>query len=343
MKNKPSKFMELLETFFDRHLPVSVGVSPNTIKSYKYAFRLLLEYMYNKHGIPAGDISFEDLNYENLTGFLDWLENERHCSVSTKNQRLPALLSFSGYAQNRGFDAAAVFRSSLLKIPLKKGKKQLRTIFTVPEITILLQMPDETRSTGLRNKVLLSTMYASGARAQEICDLTVRNVCFNSNETASLILTGKGRKARKIGIPARCAKMLRQYPIHQGIQNQSNRHVFSSQTHEHMSVSCVEEIFKKYVGAAREKHTDMFMAESYPPHAMRHTTASHMLEAGIPLVVIKNFLGHVSLSSTLIYAEMTQDTTDRHLREWNEKWFGSEPVESGSDTENKMPGFLSVK
>lgn len=76
--------MELLETFFDRHLPVSVGVSPNTIKSYKYAFRLLLEYMYNKHGIPAGDIGFEDLNYENLTGFLDWLENERHCSVSTK-------------------------------------------------------------------------------------------------------------------------------------------------------------------------------------------------------------------------------------------------------------------
>ena len=61
--------MELLETFFDRHLPVSVGVSPNTIKSYKYAFRLLLEYMYNKHGIPAGDISFEDLNYENLTDF----------------------------------------------------------------------------------------------------------------------------------------------------------------------------------------------------------------------------------------------------------------------------------
>lgn len=158
--------MELLETFFDRHLPVSVGVSPNTIKSYKYAFRLLLEYMYNKHGIPAGDISFEDLNYENLTGFLDWLENERHCSVSTKNQRLPALLSFSGYAQNRDFDAAAVFRNSLLKIPLKKGKKQLRTIFTVPEITILLQMPDETRSTGLRDKVLLSTMYASGARAQ---------------------------------------------------------------------------------------------------------------------------------------------------------------------------------
>lgn len=207
--------MELLETFFDRHLPVSVGVSPNTIKSYKYAFRLLLEYMYNKHGIPAGDIGFEDLNYENLTGFLDWLENERHCSVSTKNQRLSALLSFSGYAQNRDFDAAAVFRNSLLKIPLKKGKKQLRTIFTVPEITILLQMPDETRSTGLRDKVLLSTMYASGARAQEICDLTVRNVCFNSNETASLILTGKGRKARKIGIPARCAKMLRQYLIHQ--------------------------------------------------------------------------------------------------------------------------------
>lgn len=343
MKNKHSKFIELLGTFFDRYMPVSVGASPNTIKSYKYAFRLLLEYLYKKHGIAAGDVSFTDLDYEHLTGFLDWLENERHCSVSTKNQRLSALLSFSEYAQNRDFEAAAVFRNNLLKIPVKKGKKQLRTIFTVPEITILLQMPDETKGTGFRDKVLLSTMYASGARAQEICDLTVKNICFNSNGTASLVLTGKGSKARKIGIPARCAEMLKQYLSHQGIQNRPERHVFSSQTNEHMSISCVEEIFKKYVKAAREQHTDMFMAESYPPHAMRHTTASHMLEAGVPLVVIKNFLGHVSLSSTLIYAEMSQDTTDRHLREWNEKWFNTEPAGTESGTDNKIPDFLSVK
>lgn len=343
MKNKPSRFLELMESFVGRHLPVSVGASPNTIRSYKYAFRLLIEYLYKKHGISAGNISFYDLDYERLTGFLDWLENERHCSISTKNQRLSALLSFSEYAQNRDFDAASVFRSSLLKIPAKKGKNQLRTIFTVPEITVFLQLPDETKGTGLRDKVLLSTMYASGARAQEICDLTVKNVCFNSNGTASLTLTGKGGKTRRIGIPTGCAGMLEKYIVHQGIQNQPERHVFSSQTNEHMSVSCIEEIFKKYVNIAKAEHADMFMAKSYPPHAMRHTTASHMLEAGVPLMVIKNFLGHASLSSTQIYAEISQEKVDRHLREWSEKWFRNGLTESMNSDENSIPDFLTVK
>lgn len=115
-------------SFIDEYLTIAVGTSPNTIKSYKYAFRLLLEYLYSKQGIDADSICFEQLNYECITEFLDCLESERHCSVSTKNQRLSALLSFSEYAQNRDFEAAAVFRSSLLKIPVKKGKKQCRTI-----------------------------------------------------------------------------------------------------------------------------------------------------------------------------------------------------------------------
>lgn len=125
-----------MENYINQYLPVAVGASKNTIKSYKYAFRLLLEYLYSKKGIPADGICFGCLDYDCLTGFIDWLEMERGYSISTKNQRLSALLSFSEYAQNRDFEAACVFRSNLLKIPVKKGKKQLRIFFTVPEITI---------------------------------------------------------------------------------------------------------------------------------------------------------------------------------------------------------------
>lgn len=270
MKNKPSGFLELMEGFIDKYLPIAAGASPNTIKSYKYAFRLLLEYLYSKQGVDADSIRFEQLNYECITGFLDWLETERHCSVSTKNQRLSALLSFSEYAQNRDFEAAVVFRSSLLKIPAKKGKKQSRTIFTMNEITILLQMPNEKKGTGLRDKVLLSVMYASGARAQEICDLRVRDVFFNSDRAASLILSGKGGKARRIGIPANCSNTLKKYIGYREIEDHPERHIFSSQTHEQMTVSCIEEIFKKYINLAKEKFPELFMAKSYPPHAMRH-------------------------------------------------------------------------
>jgi site-specific recombinase XerD len=119
------------------------------------------------------------------------------------------------------------------------------------------------------------------------------------------------------------------------------RHVFYSQTHEKMTISCVEGIFKKYVYLARTEHPTLFASESYTPHSMRHTTASHMLEAGVPLVVIKNFLGHASLASTSVYAEITQNTVDRHVREWNEKWFPRDAVDDDPEIDDGgMPDFL---
>jgi site-specific recombinase XerD len=105
-------------------------------------------------------------------------------------------------------------------------------------------------------------MYASGARAQEICDITIRDVRFNG-DAASLILTGKGGKVRKVGIPKACAALLRKYIDKRGLSEKNERHVFSSQTHEHMTISCVEEIFKKYVNLAKEKNPKLFREKSY--------------------------------------------------------------------------------
>lgn len=185
-------------------------------------------------------------------------------------------------------------------------------------------------------------MYASGARAQEVCDLTVGDIRFNGNKTASITITGKGGKTRRIGIPSGCSIELERYLKHRGINDSPERHVFSSQTHEQMTVSCIEEIYKKYVKLAKGQYPGNFTANSYPPHAMRHTTTSHMLEAGVPLIVIKNFLGHVSLSSTQIYAEISQNTADKHLQEWGEKWFKTEMAVTQDHNENRVPGFLNV-
>ena len=68
----------------------------------------------------------------------------------------------------------------------------------------------------------------------------------------------------------------------------------------------------------------MFLEKRYTPHTMRHTTATHMLEAGIPMMAIKNFLGHSSISTTERYAELSQGTVNRHIRDWNEKWFSQQ-------------------
>lgn len=341
MMNNTSDFLSHLDAFITTYLPCSVGASPNTVKSYKYAFRLLIEFMYKEKGIEADKITFDKLDYKTLTDFFTWIESVRGCSASTKNQRLSAIASFSAYAQNRNFAAASVFRNSVNKIPIKKAQYKQRAILSRQEVTILLTLPNENREIGLRDKILLSLMYASGARAQEICDLTVGNLQFHQKGT-TLNIKGKGRKSRRIGIPIACATMLKQYIEHRKISDKSERHIFSSQTHEYITVSCIEGIFKKYITIAKKENPSMFLAGSYPPHSMRHTTASHMLEAGVPLVVIKNFLGHSSLQSTQIYAEISQDTVNRHLKEWNEKWFPSNVAERKTpQRSNRIPDFLN--
>lgn len=186
-------------------------------------------------------------------------------------------------------------------------------------------------------------MYASGARAQEICDLTIGNIQFNT-KTATLNIKGKGGKSRRIGIPDNCAKMLQKYICHRHLSSKPEKHVFSSQTHEHMTTSCVAGIFKKSVRQAKASNPDLFREDSYPPHSMRYSTASHMLEAGVPIVVIKNFLGHSSLQTTQIYAELSQNTVDKHLKAWNEKWFFHDQEETkGSNEKNKLPDFLTFR
>ena len=134
--------------------------------------------------------------------------------------------------------------------------------------------------------------------------------------------------------------MLKKYITYRGMLAFPERHVFSSQTHEKMTVSCIEEIYAKYVRIAKEQNPGQFR-HHYTPHSMRHTTATHMLEAGVPLIVVKNFLGHVSLQTTQIYTEVTQDTMDRQLKTWNEKWFLKETQDDNKTADgNKIPPFL---
>lgn len=199
-------------------------------------------------------------------------------------------------------------------------------------------LPNDNYETGTRDKVLLSFMYATGARAQEICDLRVRDLRIDGEYTA-ITLTGKRSKVRQVGIAKKLSDILIRYIQHRRIDSFPDRHIFSSQTHEKMTISCVEEIYKKYVTMAKENNPNLFLEDSYPPHSMRHSTACHLLESGVDIVSIKNILGHVSLQTTQIYAEISQDTVDKRLREWNETWFGKqEKQEINSKTE--IPDFL---
>lgn len=342
MKRKnTSSFLLLLESYFSTYLPIAKGLSSATIKSYKTAFRVLLEFMYSKKNISAGEIKFEDFTSDIISEFLEWLETERKCSISTRNHRLSVLNAFSEYAQNRDFEAASVFRTNLLKTPHKKGVIIKRSFFTREEIKLLLALPDSHTAIGKRDCTLLCFMYASGARSQEVCELVVGDVSFCPNK-ATVKLLGKGKKVRIISIPADAAEILKAYIEYRKIQGRFDKHIFSSQTHEKMTVSCIEEIFFKYIEKAKTAYPQHFREKNYTPHSMRHTTATHMLEAGVPMIVVKNFLGHASIQTTQIYAEITQRTADKELKAWNDKWFLKKEDAVEKEQEDCMiPDFLT--
>lgn len=339
MKRKKDRFYELLEDYFNSYLPIAKGLADTSIVSYKTTFRLLMEYMFTIKNISAEEISFSVLTTECIQGFLEWLETERKCGISTRNQRLSAIAAFAQYAQSRDFGDGSVFQNNVSLVPKKKCPRKSRSYFTRDEVKILFEIPNGRSEIGLRDKTLLCFMYASGMRAQEVCDMTVADIQFYSDR-AGIRVIGKGQKVRRIGIPMQAAEILKKYMIHRDILDKKDRHIFSSQTHEKMTVSCIEEIYYKYVEKARNNNPGMFR-DHYSPHSMRHTTATHMLEAGVPLIVVKNFLGHVSLQTTQIYAEVTQDTMNRQLKLWNDKWFLNENKDSSNETDKRrIPEFL---
>jgi site-specific recombinase XerD len=182
-------------------------------------------------------------------------------------------------------------------------------------------------------------MYASGARAQEVCDLTVRSVQFQGDVT-NLTLTCKGQKTRRIIIARPCGLLLKEYLSGRGISKQLDRHVFSSQSREQMTTACITEVFKKYIRLAKARNPLLFRESGYSPHSMRHTTATHMLEAGVPLMAIRNFLGHASIHTTERYAALTQATVNNYIRDWNSKWFPQTASIREKPSGNALPEYL---
>jgi len=315
---KTDTLFQALSEYFGAYLPDVKGLSDNTIISYQYAFQLLFAFLEEEKGIPTEKVTFNTLSSEAILEYLAWLENKRGCSAVTRNLRRTAISSFAKYAIKNNFGDSLRFFSDVREIPKKKvPKKPDIKYFTQEEIAIIMSAPNTNRPIGKRDIMLLSLLYASGARAQELCDLTLNDIYFG--EETNINLVGKGRKARMVTIPENCAEMLKNYLNGKGFDTNNAkdrlRHIFSSQTHEHMSISCVEAIVKKYMDKVKAEYPHLFKRKKYTPHSFRHSIAVHMLECGESLVVIKAFLGHESIATTAIYASITPELANKYLRE----------------------------
>ncbi|MDR1185755.1 MAG: site-specific integrase [Coriobacteriales bacterium] len=336
---KASDLLPLLESYLSDYLPKVKGLSPNTVRSYRHAFRLLFEFLYSMKAVLPEKVGFITLTDGVMVEWLNWLEDARGCSAQTRNQRLSAIASFAHYALREDLESALAFSVEVGQIPRKKTVRADRAVYlTREEMAIVLRTPPSHTKSGRRDAVLMSTLYASGARAQELCDITVGDIRFGNNTT--IALRGKGNKSRTVVIPEQCAKLLRRHvgQLDQKWAGTGLRHVFSSQTREHMTIACVEEIVKKHIKKARATRPDLF-PHDYSPHSFRHSVATHMLESGVPLPAIKAFLGHASISTTMVYAATSPELVARYLREKNPYAQQADMDEDGQP-DYSVPPFL---
>ena len=195
MKNKNLNYY--ITKYFSDYLPLVLGVSKNTISSYRDTFVLLLKFIQIKNEVNINNISLSYLTNEIIEEFLIYLETEHNNSISTRNQRLAVIRSFCKYLKNRELSCFENC-SNILSIPLKKAPQTSLSYFSVDEIEILVNMPNSKTKNGFRNYVLLLFMYETAARAQEIADLTLKQIHFK--DYSYVILKGKGNKERNIPI-----------------------------------------------------------------------------------------------------------------------------------------------
>lgn len=297
---KVTGFSKYLTDFLTRYLPGERGVSPNTVLSYKDTFLLLIKFMKTIKGIPPERLDLKDLGRDNIQAFLRWLQTERQCGDPTRNARLTALHSFFKYLQYE--DPAYLHMcGQVLSIPMKKTVNAKVTYLSLDAVKAILEGPDLTLKRGRRDLALLSLMYDTGARVQEIIDLTPAMVRLDSPCTVRL--QGKQNKSRIVPLMDAQVGFLRDYMSENNLlePHATQYPLFSNSRKEKLTRAGIAHILSKYVLLARERR-DGIINGAVTPHVIRHSKAMHLLQAGVNLVYIRDILGHVSVKTTEIYA-----------------------------------------
>lgn len=297
---RPTDFSKSLTDFLVRYLPGEKGVSKHTIASYRDTFVLFLIFFKDKHGIPAERLNLKQITKEIVVDFLNWIEQERKCCTATRNVRLAALHSFFQYLQYQNPENLSEWQR-ILSIPVKKTEKSSINYLSLEGIRLLLEEPDQSTRRGRRDLALLSLMYESAARVQEIIDLTPSMIRLDVPCTVKLI--GKGNKARIVPILEAQVKLLKAYMTEQKLlEPYANMYpLFSNSKKEKLTRAGVNYILVKYARQARMKKS-FLIPEKLSCHCLRHSKSMHLLQAGVNLIYIRDILGHTSVQVTEVYA-----------------------------------------
>jgi len=294
----PNALARALRSFFGDHLPQVRGVSPHTVLSYRDAFTLLLRFLAARRRRPVVDLDLADLEPEQILAFLDHLEAERGNGPSTRNARLAAVHAFARHAATRHPEHLERCQR-LLAIPFKRARPRLVEYLEMAEMRALLAAPDPRTPAGRRDHALLLAMFNTGARVQEILD--VRPCDIQLARPLQVRLRGKGRKQRVCPLWPQTGEALASLIRESRRDPDATDALFRNTRGQPLTRFGARYLLRKYVARVRAT-TPTLIAKRVHPHTLRHTTAVHLLQAGVDLVTISHWLGHASVETTNRYA-----------------------------------------
>jgi len=290
-------FASLLRRFFTERLIQQKNASPGTVSSYRDTFRLFLQFAQRRLHKPPTRIELADLDPSLVSAFLDHLEVDRHNTIRSRNARFAALRSFLQYAGLMAPTALGTIRI-VLAMPLKRSERRLVGYLSREEIEALLNAANPATWCGRRDRVMLATLYNTGARVSELIGMTVGDVVLD--RSSSVRIHGKGRKERTVPLWRTTARQirvwLRQNPCAR------DRPLFPNRTGGPMTRTGVTDRLKLAVATAATRCPQL-RKRHISPHIVRHATAMNMLQSGVDITVIALWLGHESPATTHMYIE----------------------------------------
>jgi len=287
--------------FLMEHMVSERNLSRNTQRSYRDTLRLLLPSITRQTRKPVDRLAVIDVSSDRLRQFLSELEEKRGCAISTRNQRLAAIHALARFI---GLHAPELVEwcGQIRTVPFKKAPRSFVTYLEKPEMDALMATPDVTTAQGRREHALLLFLYNAGARADEAAQVRISDLKLPhvpDRDLASVMIRGKGNKSRQCPLWSQTVRELTL--LVQG--RDPSEHVFLNRCGRPITRFGIYTLVERCVARA-VKDVPSLASKRVSPHTIRHTTATHLLRSGVDINTIRAWLGHVSLETTNVYAEV---------------------------------------
>jgi site-specific recombinase XerD len=295
--------------FLLEYLVTECNLARNTQCSYRDTLCLLIPFVAQHAKKEVDQIAVTDVSSDVVRLFLQHLEECRKCGVATRNQRLAAIHSLARFIGMRSPEHI-VWCGQLRTIPRKRAPRSTITYLEKSEMDALLNAPDQLTDQGHRDHALLLFLYNTGTRADEAAQTKIFDLALaHAPRDRSLVqIHGKGNKLRRCPLwPQTVAELS---SLIDG--RQKTDHVFLNRCGKPITRFGIHTMIERYVQRMLPGMPSL-ASKRVSPHTIRHTTATHLLRAGVDINTIRAWLGHVSLNTTNVYAEVDLEMKTKAL------------------------------